>query len=228
MANKKDQSEEVIVDVQEVYSKTETFINENKNTLSTVVAVIAVIIGGYFAYNSFYLAPMQDEAQEQMFMAEKYFAKDSMNLAIHGDAQNLGFLEIADQYSGTKAGNLAYYYLGIAFLKTGQFEAAIDALEDFEGDETIVESIKYGAMGDAYMELGDYNKAVSNYEKAATVVKNDFSTPMYLLKAGQTYELLGDYDEAVDTYSKIKSDFRTSAEAADIEKYIARAESYVN
>ncbi|MAC94742.1 MAG: tetratricopeptide repeat protein [Flavobacteriales bacterium] len=228
MANKKDQSEEVIVDVQEVYSKTETFINENKNTLSTVVAVIAVIIGGYFAYNSFYLAPMQDEAQEQMFMAEKYFAKDSMNLAIHGDAQHLGFLEIADQYSGTKAGNLAYYYLGIAFLKTGQFEAAIDALEDFEGDETIVESIKYGAMGDAYMELGDYNKAVSNYEKAATVVKNDFSTPMYLLKAGQTYELLGDYDEAVDTYSKIKSDFRTSAEAADIEKYIARAESYVN
>lgn len=228
MANKKDQSEEVIVDVQEVYSKTETFINENKNTLSTVVAVIAVIIGGYFAYNSFYLAPMQDEAQEQMFMAEKYFAKDSMNLAIHGDAQNLGFLEIADQYSGTKAGNLAYYYLGIAFLKTGQFEAAIDALEDFEGDETIMESIKYGAMGDAYMELGDYNKAVSNYEKAATVVKNDFSTPMYLLKAGQTYELLGDYDEAVDTYSKIKSDFRTSAEAADIEKYIARAESYVN
>jgi len=228
MANKKDQSEEVIVDVQEVYSKTETFINENKNTLSTVVAVIAVIIGGYFAYNSFYLAPMQDEAQEQMFMAEKYFAKDSMNLAIHGDAQNLGFLEIADQYSGTKAGNLAHYYLGIAFLKTGQFEAAIDALEDFEGDETIVESIKYGAMGDAYMELGDYNKAVSNYEKAATVVKNDFSTPMYLLKAGQTYELLGDYDEAVDTYSKIKSDFRTSAEAADIEKYIARAESYVN
>lgn len=228
MANKKDQSEEVIVDVQEVYSKTETFINENKNTLSTVVAVIAVIIGGYFAYNSFYLAPMQDEAQEQMFMAEKYFAKDSMNLAIHGDAQNLGFLEIADQYSGTKAGNLAYYYLGIAFLKTGQFEAAIDALEDFEGDETIMESIKYGAMGDAFMELGDYNKAVSNYEKAASVVKNDFSTPMYLLKAGQTYELLGDYDEAVDTYSKIKSNFRTSAEAADIEKYIARAESYVN
>ncbi len=95
MANKKDQSEEVIVDVQEVYSKTETFINENKNTLSTIVAIIAVIIGGYFAYNSFYLAPLQDEAQEQMFMAEKYFAKDSMNLAIHGDLQNLGFLEIA-------------------------------------------------------------------------------------------------------------------------------------
>src|SRR5690554_3618209 len=165
MANKKDQSEEVIVDVQEVYSKTETFINENKNTLSTVVAVIAVIIGGYFAYNNFYLAPMQEEAQEQMFMAEKYFSKDSMNLAIHGDAQHLGFLEIAEQYSGTKAGNLAYYYLGIAFLKTGQFEAAIDALEDFDGEGTIVESIKYGAIGDAYMELGDLKKAVSNYEK---------------------------------------------------------------
>lgn len=228
MANKKDQSEEVIVDVQEVYSKTETFINENKNTLSTIVAVIAVIIGGYFAYNSFYLAPLQDEAQEQMFMAEKYFAKDSMNLAIHGDAQNLGFLEVADQYSGTKAGNLANYYLGIAFLRTGEFEAAIDALEDFEGDETIIESIKYGAMGDAYMELGDLNRAITNYEKAANAVPNDFSTPMYLLKAGQTYELLGNYDEAVDAYQKIKLNYSTSPEAADIEKYIARAESFVN
>lgn len=228
MANKKDQSEEVIVDVQEVYSKTETFINENKNTLSTIVAVIAVIIGGYFAYNSFYLAPLQVEAQEQMFMAEKYFAKDSMNLAIHGDAQHLGFLEIADEYSGTKAGNLAKYYLGIAFLRTGQFEAAIDALEDFEGDETIIKSIKFGAMGDAYMELGDLNRAVSNYEKAATAIENDFSTPMYLLKAGQTYELIGDYEEAVDSYQKIKSDFSNSSEAADIEKYIARAESFVN
>lgn len=228
MANKKDQSEEVIVDVQEVYSKTETFINENKNTLSTIVAIIAVIIAGYFAYNSFYLAPLQDEAKEQMFMAEKYFAKDSMNKAIHGDAQNLGFLEIADEYSGTKAGNLANYYLGIAYLRTGQFEASIDALDDFEGDETIIESIKYGAMGDAYMELGDLGRAVSSYEKAASAVSNDFSTPMYLLKAGQTYELIGDYEEAVDTYQKIKIDYSTSSEAADIEKYIARAESFIN
>ncbi|MEX2379921.1 MAG: tetratricopeptide repeat protein [Vicingaceae bacterium] len=227
MANKKDQSEEVIVDVQEVYSKTETFINDNKNTLSVVVAVIAAIVGGYFAYHSIYLAPLQEEAKEQMFMAEKYFAKDSMNLAIHGDQQYLGFVEIADQYSGTKAGNLANYYLGIAFLRTGQFEAAIDALDDFDGDETIVESIKYGAMGDAYMELGDLNRAVDNYEKAANMLPNDFSTPMYLLKAGQTYELLGDYDDAVDAYEKIKIDYSSSSEAAEIEKYIARAESYV-
>lgn len=228
MVNKKSNTEEVIVDVQEVYSKSEAFINENKNTISVIVAAIAVIIGSYFAYNSFYLAPLQEEAKKQMFIAEKYFAKDSMNLAIYGDAQNLGFLEIANQYSGTKAANLSNYYLGIAYLKTGQYEAAIEALDDFDGDETIVESIRYGAMADAYMELGDLNKAVTNYEKAAQKVKNNFTSPMYLLRAGQTYELLGNYDEAIKAYKKIKENYNTSTEATEVNKYIARAESYLN
>ncbi|MEQ8624582.1 MAG: tetratricopeptide repeat protein [Vicingaceae bacterium] len=227
MAKKRDQKEEVIVDVEEVYSKTETFIEENKNVLVGIVAALAIIIGGYFAYNSFYLAPLQDEAQQEMFMAEKYFSQDSMNLAIYGDDVYPGFIEISDNYSGTKAGNLANYYLGIAFLRTGQFEQAIDALNDFDGEDEVVGTIATGAKGDAYMELGDLNKAVDNYEKAASRKENDFTTPLYLKKAAQTYELLGEYENAVEHYKSIKEDYRKSSEASDIDKYIARAESYV-
>jgi tetratricopeptide (TPR) repeat protein len=227
MANKKDQSDEVIVDVEQVYSKTETFIEENKNVLTGIVAIIAIVVGGYFAYNSFYLAPLQDEAQEEMFMAEKYFSQDSMNLAIYGDDVYPGFMEIADEYSGTKAGNLANYYLGIAYLRTGQYEAAIESLEDFDGDDVILGAIKLGAIGDAYMELGDLNKAVDYYERAADKNQNEFSTPLYLMKAGKTYELLGSYADAVQTYETIKTEYKNSAEAAEVEKYIARAESYV-
>ena len=227
MANKHDQDDELIVDVEEVYSKTETFIEDNKNTLIGVVAVLALIIGGYFGYTSLYLAPLQEEAQQEMFMAEKYFAMDSLNKAINGDGVYPGFLQIADDYSSTKAGNLANYYLGISFLKTGQFEAAIEALNNFDSSDEVVGSMALGATGDAYMELGDLNKAASYYKKAADRRDNDFTTPLFLMKAGNTYELLGEYSDAVSAYKLIKDEYKKSAEANEIEKYISRAESYV-
>ncbi len=155
MAKKTEENEELIVDVQEVYSKTETFIDDNKKTLSGIVVALIVVIGGYFAYNSLVLAPMEEEAQKAMFMAEKYFGLDSMNLAIDGNQEFAGFIEIADEYSGTKAGNLANYYLGMAFLKVGEYQSAIDALNQFDGDDEILGSLAIGAKGDALLELGE-------------------------------------------------------------------------
>ena len=227
MAKKKEQ-EEVIVDVQEVYSKTETFINENQNLLIGIIAGIAIVVAGYFSYTNFYLEPLQEEAQEEMFMAEKYFAQDSMNLAINGDNVHAGFLEIIDNYGSTKAGNLAKYYVGVAYLKIGKFEAAIAALNDFEKSDEIMGTVAIGAIGDAYMELGDLNQAVDHYEQAAERKVNEFTTPVYLKKAALTYEMLGDYEEALEKYKEIKKDYRKSAEAGDVDKYIARAESFVN
>jgi len=227
MANKKDENEELIVDVQEVYSKTETFIDENKNTLTGVVVALAVIIGSYFAYTNFYLAPLEEEAQKEMFMAETYFNLDSMNLAIDGDQTYPGFIEIADTYSGTKAGNLANYYLGIAFLRTGEFDAALQALNQFDSDDEILGGEALGAMGDAYLELGDKSKAASQYEKAANRRDNEFLTPYYLKKAAMTYELIEENENALELYNTIKEDYRKSSEASDIDKYIARASSKV-
>lgn len=227
MSKKENQNEELIVDVEEVYSKTETFIEENKNTLSGIVVALAIVIGGYFAYQNFYLAPMEVEAAEEMFMAEKYFAKDSMNLAINGDGTYPGFLSIVDNYGGTKAANLANYYLGVAFLRTGQYEAAIDYLGDFSGDDHVVASMAYGAMGDAYAELGDLKKAASKYDDAVAKDDNEFTAAYFLMKAGRTYELLGDYEEALERYKTIDNDYPLSTEAADINKLISRAESFV-
>lgn len=225
MAKNKDQNDELIVDVEEVYSKTETFIDENKNTLIGIIAAIAIVIGGYFSYKSFYLAPKQKAALEEMFMAEKYFGLDSMKIAIDGTPQFKGFIEIADEYSGTKAGNLANYYLGIAFLRTGEFQDALTALNQFDADDEVLGTIALGAMGDAYLELGDKEKAVSHYEKAANRRENEFTTPLYLMKAGMVYELLGAYDDALTVYNTIKDNYKTSAEAGNIEKYISRAEA---
>lgn len=228
MSKKDSKNEELIVDVEEVYSRTETFVEENKNTLTGIVALIVIIVGGYFAYQNFYVLPMEEEAQIEFFNAEKNFKKDSLNLAIYGDGLNPGFIEIADEYSGTKVGNLAHYYLGASYLKLGQFESAISELEDFSSEDYMLGTMALGMIGDAYMELGDLNKAVSYYDKAANRKSNEFSSPIYLMKAGRTYELIGNYNEAVERYETIKDDFPKSSEAGDIEKMIARAESFIN
>lgn len=225
MAKKKEDNEELIVDVQEVYSKTETYVEENKNILVGIVAVIAIVVGAYFAYNSFYLKPLQDEANEAIFFAEKNFAMDSLNTAIYGNENGAGFIEIADEYGSTKAGDLANYYLGISFLRIGEFQSAIEALDQFSGDDEMLGTIAIGAQGDALVELGEYDKAADKYKKAANRRENEFTTPLYLMKAGKTYELLNDYSAALEVYKTIKKDWKKSPEASDIEKYIARAEA---
>ena len=214
MAKHKNEEEELFVDVEEVYGKTETFIEENKKPIISVIVGIVVVIAGYFAYANFVAAPNEQQAKEMMFMAEQYFAQDSLNKAIYGDGVNLGFL--------------ASYYLGISFLRSGQFEAAIDALEDFSSDDVLISSIALGAQGDAYMELGDKSKAASFYSKAAKENANEFTSPIYFMKAGMAYEAAGEYKDALEAFKAIKKDYSATAEGSEVEKYIARVETFIN
>jgi tetratricopeptide (TPR) repeat protein len=216
---------EPIVDVQEVYSKTENFIDNNKKRLSIVVIAILAVIAGYLGYKKMIIAPMEIEAQSAMFMAEKYFEQDSLQLAINGDGQNYGFIDIADEYSGTKSANLAHYYLGICYRNTGEFEYAIDELNSFSSDDVIISAVALGAIGDCYMELNDVDNAISYYEKAANHNKNGLSSPVYLFKAGLAYEDLKDFAGAEKKYKSIKADYPDSREAQTIDKYLARVEA---
>ncbi len=224
MAKKKDQSDDRLVAVEEALSKTEQFIEKHQLTLIIVVAVIVIVVLGFYGYKKLYVAPMESEAQSQMFVAERYFEIDSLNRALYGDGNNLGFLDIIDDYGVSKAGNLAKYYAGISFLKLGQYEDAIDYLKSFDKDDQIIGAMALGALADAFLELDDPDEAVDYYLKAANYNKNAFTTPLFLLKAGWTYEILEDYDEAAKLYEKIYKDYPRSNEAREIEKYKARAE----
>ncbi len=225
---KKDKTEKEIVAVQESLTKTELFIEKNQKTISIVVGIIIVIILGYFGYKKYYLGPRNKEAQSQMFMAEKYFDEDSLNLALNGDGNYLGFLDIIDDYRRTKSANLSNYYAGICYLKKRDFKNAIDYLKNFNSEDQMVSSSAKGAIGDAYMELGDNEKALDYYLRAADDKVNNFTTPLFLKRAGLTYEILGKYDKAEELYQRIKKDFPRSNEAREIDKYIARAKGLIN
>lgn len=215
------------LEAEEVYSRTEHFIEENKKILIGVITAVLVIVAIFFAYRNLYLAPMEEEAQSEIFMAQQYFAMDSLNKAVYGDGMYLGFVGIADEYGMTETGNLANYYMGISYLRMGQYQQAIAALQDFSSEDKIVSTIAKGAIGDAYMELGDMEQAASYYEDAAHLHENNFTTPVYLLKAAKANETMGNYEQALTFYKEIQKDYKTTPEGSDIEKYIARAEAYV-
>jgi len=228
MAKKNKQDEDLLVDVGQSLTKAEKFVEENRQSLTLIVGVLVVLVGGYFAYQSFYLKPLEKEAQEEIFQAQQYFESDSLKLAINGDGQNLGFVDIADEYSATKAGNLANYYAGISYLNLGEFKNAIEYLDKFSSNDPVFSIIATGSIGDAFWELEQPEEALDYYEKAVSGNENAFVVPFYLKKAGLVAEQLGDLDKAEKYFTRIKKEFKDSREAGDIEKYIARIEAKKN
>jgi tetratricopeptide (TPR) repeat protein len=213
-----------IENVGQALSKAEQFIENNKTPMIVIVSAIIIVVGCFFLFRKFYVAPQEKEAQEQMFVAEQYFEKDSFNLALNGDGNNWGFIKIIDEYSITQSADLAHYYAGICYLHIGRFQDAIDHLKKFDGDDKLIAPIALGATGDAYVELGNKEKGVKYYIDAAEESENDFTSPIYLMKAGGIYESLKEYTKAVEIYKSLKINYPRSNEARMIDKYITRAE----
>lgn len=226
MATRKNKnSDETIVNIVDASEGAQDFLETNQNLILGVIAAIAIIVGGYFGYKNLYQAPRQQEAVEQMFQAQFQFEQDSFALALSNPGGGYGgFLDIIDNYGGTKAANLSKFYAGVCYLNLGQYESAIDYLEDYSADGEVTPIMKYGALGDAYSELGDYDKAASLYSKAAKAEDNEVLTPYYLKKLGMLLEYQGDNDGAVKAYKEIKTSYPDAPDAANIDKYIVRAE----
>ncbi len=207
--------------VEETLSKTEQFLEQNYRSLIYVLAGIIVIVG-LFWLAKIYLNKRGDEAQAQMYQAQKYLESDSLKLAVNGDGNYLGFLDIAKDYKFTSSGNLALYSAGICYLHLGQFQDAIDFLSKYSKKDKVIGALALGATGDAYVELGDLQKGVAKYIEAADFGSNAFNTPIFLMKAGEIYELTNKYADALKMYERIQNEFPESTEGTSIDKYIAR------
>lgn len=223
---------EVFSKLDETASKTEDFVAKNQKTIIGIVAGIALVTVGYLAYQKFIATPKEEEAANEMFVAQQNFQKatdgvasDSLyKLALNGSEGKFGFVKIADEYSGTDAGNLANYYAGIAYLNTGKYAEAISYLEKFSSKDAILSALAKGAIGDAYSQTNKAEEALGFYVKAAESNKNDFTTPRFLLKAGKTALSLGKKEEALKYFTDIKENFDASPEAALVDGLIGLAQ----
>ncbi|MBP6664429.1 MAG: tetratricopeptide repeat protein [Chitinophagales bacterium] len=215
-------------DLRTGFEKVEHFVEDNYKPILSVVGVITLILLAYLAYHNWWLPSKEAEAQSQLFVAQQYFNKGDYDKVLNGDATYPGALKMINQYSGsTKAVNLAYYYAGIAYLNKGEFQKAIDNLSDFSSDDAVVNAMALGAMGDAYSELNKMSDAVNYYNKAAASSPNEFSSPMFLMKAGMAAEVNKDFKSAKSAYEQLKQKYPNSQQGRDAEKYLTRSEMQI-
>ena len=223
--NKKNIQVDNLVEVESALTKTEQFLEANTKLIGIVIGAIVIVAVGYLGLNKFYLEPRSKEAKDQMFMAQNYFEKDSFNLALNGDGNNPGFLDIIDDFGSTDAGNLSRYYAGVSYLHMGQYDNAIDYLKKFDTDDLLLGPVSVGAQGDAQLELGKTEKALDLYTEAYKMNDNELTAPIYMLKAGELLESTSKQEEALKIYELIKQKFPESTEGRSIDKYIARAKA---
>ena len=223
---------EVFNTLDETASKSEQWIEKNSKVLfGSLIAIVAIFLV-FLGYNKYVVTPNELEASNELAFPRKYFDEaatagsgiDSLlNLGLEGADGNYGFLDIAEVYSGTSAGNLANYYSGVSYLQMKEYDKGIEFLGKFNSDNAILNAVALGAIGDAFSDIDQQNDALDYYEKAANVESNDFTTPLFLFKGGQTAMLLNEFDKAVAMFSIIKEKYSKSEQGRDIDKFINAA-----
>lgn len=222
MAEQKQTNE--ALNVEEALTQSEAFLIKNKKAIIGAVVAIIVIVAGIVMYKNLYAAPREEKAQAALFKGQEYFEADAYAEALNGDSIGYaGFAKIADEFSGTKAANLAKAYMGLCYAHLGKYEEAVKALDSFDGNDQMVAPALQGAMGNCYAQLGQLDKAVSALRKAADEADNNTLSPLFLKQAGEILIKQGKYDEAIKAYTTIKEKYFRSYQAMNIDKDIEQA-----
>ena len=222
----------VLNTLEETASKSEQWIEKNSKPLFYGLVIIVGIFLAYLAYTKYIVEPTELEASNELAFPRKYYNEaatagsgvDSLlTLGLEGADGKYGFLDIASSFSGTKAGNLANYYAGVSYLQMKEYDKAIEFLGKFDSDDEMLGPVALGAMGDAFADINQPEEALEYYEKAANKKANEFTTPLFLYKAGQTAMELKKFDKAEQLFTKIKDNYSKSDQGKSIEKFINAA-----
>ncbi len=221
MANKKQEETEIEVfdNMDNALNVGEAFLEKNQSKILIGLAVVAALVIAVVCYKSFYSAPREASAKESIFEAEKMFARDSFQLALDGNADMMGFLDVIDEYGSTEAGNLAKGYAGLCYKQLGDNEKAVEYLESFSADGKIVKPAIYGAIGDAYWDLNKADKALSYYKRAAST-DNEMVTPFYKKRAALLLLSQNENEKALSLLESIVKDYPNYQDLAEVKKYI--------
>ena len=212
------------LNVDEAITASEAFLIKYKNVMLGSVAAVVIVVCGFLGYRHFISEPKELKASEAIFRGEQYFGADNYEAALNGDSLGYaGFIKLADEFSGTAAGNLANAYAGICYAQLGKYEDATKYLDKFSADDQLVAPSIIGTLGNCSAQMGQLDKAAATLLKAASRAESNSLSPVYLIQAGQILEKQGKNAEAIEAYKQVKTKYPNSFQAMDIDKYIERA-----
>lgn len=207
-------------------NKTELFFENNGRTVTYVLAALVLLAALVYGYKSLVADPRSEKAAAMIADAQARFEAEPADyeLALLGDQNGAGFLDVIEQYGSTPSGNLAKHYAGLCYLHTGDLENAAKYLADFSAVKglpgALVNAQNLGLQGDIAVEQDDLAKALKFYDKAVAAAKNNFTAPMYLRKAGLAAQAMGDGARATGYFQQIIDLYPASTEAREAEKLI--------
>ncbi|MBK9421577.1 MAG: tetratricopeptide repeat protein [Flavobacteriales bacterium] len=219
--------EEKDLDIGAIYTRSELFMEKNKRPVTIAVVAVLVIVAGLLGYRKFVSEPAAKQAADSIWKAQYYFEIDSLDLALNGDGNYLGFTQMADEYGSTPTGKLAKFYIGVINHQQGNYEVALQYYKEADLGDDVLRVMAVGNQGDALVELGRPAEAVSQFMKAADMVKSEYTTPMFLMKAGIVYQQQNDWKNAAKCFGRIASDYPASPDANNAKKYEARAKEKI-
>lgn len=203
----------------------DAFYTKHKKNIQIGLGVLVALVAGYIYYVKYYMPEQEEKALALLYSTQKYFDKDSMDLVLNGDGTNPGAIDIVDEYGSTKAGNLAKYYAGRAYLAKGDYESALEYFKKASFKDEMLAPLTQILIGDCYVQLDQLEEAGKSFSKAAGMRKNNFTSPLALMKAGRVYEKLDQWDDALKVYKRIKKDYAETEIGIQIDKFIYRAEA---
>ncbi len=211
-----------------VIARAKDFWTKYNKPVMIICIVIIAVLGGWYIYQNYFKRPKEIKAADAMFKAEDYYRMDSVNLALNGDGQYMGFLKIISKYAGTDAGNMANFYAGSCYIKTNENEKAIKYLKKFSGGSKPIQARAYKLIGDAYADMAKNNEALDYYKKAAHYFEKDEnnSSEYLFLAAYLADRVLKNQKEAIALYKEIKEKFPRSRRANDADNYLAQLGVY--
>ncbi|MEP1096805.1 MAG: tetratricopeptide repeat protein [Cyclobacteriaceae bacterium] len=223
---KKDDGIEILEDPNAIVEKANEFLDNKKNRtiVFTIGAFLAAVVVGIAGYN-YYISDKNNTAQEELFQAQFYFEADSLGLALNGDGNSYGFLEIISEFPGTKVANLSYFYAGASYLRLGDFDGAIRHLKEFSSSDYLVQARAFALIGDAYLEQDDFTNASDYYRQASDYKANRYFSPVYLKKLAIAKENGGDLAGAVSAYDEIIDDYPQSEMIHEAKKHRTRLQA---
>ena len=214
---------EVVVD------RAKDFWTRYGKMISIVLGGVIVVVGGFLIYKNFIQGPKEKKGADAVVKVQNLF-KDSL-YSQTGELQTK-FLDptiaeaetVIKNYGGTKAGNMARFIAGSAYLKKGVFDKAVSHLKEFDGDGAPqYQGRAYKLLGDALAEQNKGKEAVDYYKKAASAFEEDeqSASEALFLAAYLTDKVLKDEKAAIDLYKEVKTKFGNQQWGFEAEKYLA-------